>query len=394
MSKRRQGRPGLRKIARLHLEANGRYYWKPERRLRPHWQSVALGADRNAAEAEAARLNRKVADWLAKGEAARPRRAPVRDQALTIGQLIAQFRQSVEWKTLRPRTQVTYAYELGRLEDEFGSERAAGLTTTRVDEWLDELRFTAPGTARHVAGRGRALFAWARRKELVANPINPFAQARLGSGGKRAVRMTWEDVKLLVALCDGRAHPRPSIGHALVIGFCCVQRISDVIRLDRKHLVEVEGGTRLRFHQSKGERIVRKGETKPGFFVDVAWPAVCAQRLAAVPEKRRRPGCTALLVNERLGQPWGEKEIARAFRRIVDEAVAEDPKTYGHLAKVQLRDARRSGFVHRIENGATVEHVTAISGHSVQEGYQIVEHYLPRTAKMADAADRFLKVAW
>ena len=40
--------------------------------------------------------------------------------------------------------------------------------------------------------------------------------------------------------------------------------------------------------------------------------------------------------------------------------------------------------------GLTVEQIVNMSGHSLEEGYKIIEHYLPPTAEEADAAAAYM----
>jgi hypothetical protein len=62
-------------------------------------------------------------------------------------------------------------------------------------------------------------------------------------------------------------------------------------------------------------------------------------------------------------------------------------------AAVTLRDCRRSGFILYKLDGADIEWICSISGHTIEEGFAIVEHYLPKTPEQADQAVRLLKVA-
>lgn len=367
---------------RLH-QTGANYYWKPERRLRPKWKSCALGPDAAPAIAEAKRLNKAVAAWLQ--EQATPAAAPAKRKTrlgpATVSQLVGDYKRSEDWRLLRPKTIEGYEYEFKRLEREFGHEVAATLSLSRVDDWLETLRRTSPATARNVLAKGRLLFAWAQRKELIAQGVNPFKgqrrhkrgkRAAWSSGGKRSARFSWDEVKLVVAAAD--AAGLRSLGTALVLAFGCVQRISDVLTLTRKHVA----GGRLYFVQSK-----------TGFQVDMELPAIVAQRLAAAPPWPSKDG--RLVVSETTGVPYHEKTVSRVFKRLLDGLVAA-----GHpsLRGKQLRDGRRSGFIQYVLDGASVEFVTSMSGHSIEEGMQIVEIYLPKTPEQADKAVQLLSVKW
>lgn len=367
---------------RMHATGD-RWYWKPERRLRPTWKSVPLGADFAPAAAEARRLNAEVDKWLAAGAQRPGPRARRRMGPVSIGSLIAEYKVSANWKLLRPRTQKQYVYEFSRLEDEFGHEPAATLPPARVDDWLDQMRLTAPETGRHVAAKGRLLYAWAQRKALIPPGVNPFQGAKLGQGNKRKVLMTPADLAIVVAACDEAG--RFSLGTALVIAFAGVQRITDMWGLRQEHIA----GGRLYFTQAKGEKVLARGARKPGFQVDAALPGLIAERLA-----RRPPPATPegwLCPHEKTLRPWDEKHAAHTFAKIRDALVASD-RRHAHLAKVQMRDARRSGFVQYVMDGASVPFVCSLSGHSIEEGMDIIEHYLPKTAAQADRAVQLLSV--
>ena len=365
---------------RLHKTGDN-YYWKPERALRPRWKSAALGPDPRLAKAEALRLNRAVADWKkAQADGAPALKRRERLGPSTVGQLISKYKQSEDWRALKPRTILAYTYEFTRLEAEFGHEIAATLGFARVDDWLEALRRTSPATARNVLAKGRLLFSWAQRKELIPSGVNPFKEQRRvrrkekahSQGGRRTARLTWDEVKTIVAGAD--AAGLPSIGTALVIGFACVQRITDVIGLRK---IDIIGG-RLKFKQGK-----------TGFPVDMALPAIVAERLAAAPPLLTEKGW--LVVSEETRTAYHEKTISRVYARLRAALIASGATS---LAGKQLRDCRRSGFVHYVLDDVPIPLVTSMSGHSIEEGMGIVEHYLPKTADQADRAVAKLSVKW
>ncbi len=363
------------------FQTGDNFYWKPERRLRPKFRSWALGGDPRLAIAEALRLNKQVEAFLLAAQPDTGRKLRTRAGPVSVGELISAFKRSEDWRRLAPSTVGSYTYEFRRLEDEFGHEVAATLSISRVDDWLETLRRTAPATARNVLAKGRLLFAWAQRKELVAQGVNPFLGQRRHrnkkntawtQGGKRKARFSWAEVQAVVTAAD--AAKVPSVGTALVFAFACVQRITDVLMLTRK---EVAGG-RLKFRQRK-----------TGFNVDMALPPIVVERLASAP-----PIVTSthhLIVSESTKAPFHEKTASRVFKRLIDGMVAAGQLT---LAGKQLRDGRRSGFVQYVLDGVSVPFVCSMSGHSIEEGMSIIEHYLPKTPEQADRAVQSLSVKW
>ena len=364
---------------RCHADAKtGRYYWKPERGIRPLFKTAPLGADRARAYAEARRLNREVDAWRARA-GARPVK-PVRQGPLTVGQLVSEYRQRGMGQ-MRERGRAQALYELQRLEAEFGHETAIQVTAARVDDWLDVLKRAAPDTARHLASRARCVFRFGERKALIPAGVNPFREARVGKGGRRAVLARLDELRAIVRLCD--AAGRPSLATAFLVGFACVQRIGDVLRLRREHFA----GGRLRFVQSKGRRRGPRGTEVGGFAVDMEIPEVVETRLAALPS-----GWDWLCPVDGANRPWNEKTVSRVFARVLREAIAGD-KSLKPLAAIQLRDCRRSGFVHYIVDGQVpIPFICSMSGHSIEAGMAILEHYIPKTPEQADRAVRMAQV--
>lgn len=385
--RKRSPKPARRRpasgVPRLSAQ-DGQWYWKPSADLRPAFRTVALGCERPLAEAEAIRLNRQVDAWRA-SPARTPAARPVRSGPASVGMLIAAYQNSADWQRLAARTRVTYHHELGVLAAQFADSLAATLTFRQVDDWLDDLRMRSPDTARHIVARGRALFNWAARKEMIPAAANPFAKARAPAPRRRGVRLAWDDVRQMVTTADAMGYP--SIGTALVLAFACVQRITDVIALEHGHLA----GGRLVFRQHKSERRLSARRIEPGKQVDMELPSVVRERLAAAPGAAGTGSREPLLVCETTGRPWHEKTIGRVFRRIVVAARKQRPAI---PADAQLRDGRRSGFVHYVTAGASIPWVCSISGHSIEDGYEIVEHYLPRTAENADQAVALFRAAW
>lgn len=352
----------------------GRYYWKPSPALTAQsggmFKSIPLGQAADEARAKARGLNRQVEEWRKREK---PSASKTRAQPRTVGELIEAWR-AAELPHRKASTQKSYTYELNRLHDEFGHEAAARLTAVRVDQWADTLRRTAPSTLRLVGGRGRQVFHWAARKGLVPAGHNPFASMDLPSGKKRGFRFEWRDVEHILATAQSMG--RPSVAVALAIAFSTIQRITDVLRLTHGAIERKGEEASLRFRQSK-----------TGFAVDMPWP----QHLDAIIGKGKPND--PMIVSEETGKPYREYNAAHVFARVIEQAIATNPRLWAHLKGGQMRDGRRSGFVHGIMNGARVEDMVNLSGHSLDEGFAIVDHYLPKTRAGANKAATFMRIA-
>lgn len=392
-------------IARLHRNEWGIWHWKPEKKIRPHFKGQSLGRDEREAAKEARRLNREVEAHLSRKPGTAGARIARRGNGpLTVSQVASLWRLGADgkgsdhWRGLRERTQQQFRYALKVVEAEFGDETAQAITRGRVKRWLDPLKRRAPGGARSYTIVARVMFGWAIASEIVQGPDNPFGKQKLASSKRRPRYYSFEDIRHLVAVADGRVNPpddptkpaskwkpRPSLGTALVLAFACVQRISDVLELGEQHLVERGGVTRLVFDQSKSQKKGRDFELEGGVHIDMKLPPLAAQRLkAAPPAAAEKLNWQPLVVNETTKRPYSDVLAGIQFAQLRKRAIACDPQRWGHLAGMQLRDGRRSGFIHLRKKGLTVEQIVNLSGHTLEAGYKIVEHYLPRTAEEAD----------
>ncbi len=393
------------------------WYWRPPVWLKGHFRDQALGTDRISAEDEARRLNRMVDNWLKEGgqqKLSEGRLAKAKPVALnSVGEMLALYRQGGSVRTMRDSTATAARPILAMIEARFAHEPLYAVRRPVVRAWLDGIRARAPGTARQVGIRFRAVWNWALEQELTALP-NPLVKLRsaggkalIGSGGKRKALMSWADITALVAAADALARAarggmphnrggavaadRPGdfirLGHLILLASLCVMRKSDAVMARRSwfrwHGPLDTGHWRLSYRQSKSMVKGRGGQLEGGRHIDMALPAELATRLAVwLAETAHDP--------EARLYPFGDDHAARLFGMVRRQARLTRPAID---PAVTLRDARRSGFVIYALSGVTVENICSMSGHTIKEGYDIVEHYLPRTAAQADKAVSMLRLA-
>lgn len=392
------------------------WYWRPPNWLRGQFADVALGKDRISAEDEARRLNRQVDAWLAAGgqqKLSQGRPVRVRPASLaSVGEMLAQYRAGAAHAALRGSTRAAARPILRMIEDRFAHEPLTAVTRPVARAWLEGVRERTPGTARQLGLRFRAVWNWAIEEELTALP-NPLVKIRsakgkalIGAGGKRKVLMSWADVQALLEAADrlalaassrpsplsGRpAEDRPGdftrLGHVLLLAVLCIMRSSDALAARRSWFSWTgpldNGHWRLNYRQSKSMVSGRRGQLEGGREIDTMLPPEVAARLTRwLAETAQDP--------EAKLYAHGEDHAARLFQQVRAEARATHPAIN---PAATLRDCRRSGFVIYALNDITVENIVPISGHTIQEGYGILEHYLPRTAAQADRAVGMLRLA-
>ncbi|MGL5447547.1 MAG: hypothetical protein ACRDBL_09580 [Rhabdaerophilum sp.] len=370
-------------------EKAGRWYWEPSGRLRQEggFRTHPLGDDLRAAFAAARTLNKQADDWLAKAGPARPKKAAAVEAraALTFSELCNRYRASPRFKALRATTRETYESCLKILEAEFGHDRAVMVNRARVLGWADHLRQRAPQGLRHYAAVARTLYNWARERELVTFERNPFDKMELPAG-RRAVRIREADLLALVAIADradirdpASNQPLPAradLGTCMIVAFYCIQRVSDVLRLTAANF---KGGG-LHLVQSKTGKAITLTQA----------PAPVLARL-----KAHAPAATLFGDATKMADP--DAAASRAFARLKVRVAIVDPALARRIEAVQLRDMRRSGFVHYAEGArdatgkvirppVPVHLICSISGHTIKEGMEIIETYLPKTTEQADMA--------
>ena len=82
--------------------------------------------------------------------------------------------------------------------------------------------------------------------------------------------------------------------------------------------------------------------------------------------------------------PMDQDNSAHFAQAIV--GTTSDAATKRVLDGLQHRDLRRTAMVRMAEAGCTTQQIAAVSGHEIATTTRILDTYIPRTAKMAEAA--------
>ena len=279
---------------------------------------------------------------LLAGRSRRENRAAV----LTIPRLIDLFERSPEFRKLAVATQRTYAVYLRVLTDQLASAPAGEIT--RQDMLLlRDKHGDRTGAANGLVRTTRALYAWARRREHVAN--DPCAGIELfGSTDHQP----WPDDLLVAALASADADVRLTVSllyfTAQRIGDACALRWSDV-----------------------RDGFVSLVQEKTGKPMDVRVHRDLAALLTATP----RRGMTIL--SDDKGRAMTPD---RARRRL--QAWAED-RGY----RIVPHGLRKNAVNALLEAGCTSAETAAVSGQSLQ----MVEHYAKQRSHRKLSSSAILK---
>lgn len=363
--------------------ANGstRHYWQPSAFLADRgWQAQTLGIDQDAAIKTAQRLNAEVEAWKASGggappatpSAARSARQQVQRivQRGTVGALVRLYRAR-RLPELAPATRNTYGTALTIIDQWAGDAPLATITRKRVQTFYAGLTVATrdqPARLTRAASTMRVLktlLQFACDNDLLID--NPATKARVTTPPPRD--QVWPDHAIEAIVDTADAMGVPTIGTAVMFAAFIGQREADILK--------------LQWNQWKNGRI-RLRQNKTRVWVEVKALPELRDRLdrLAVTNAARAVPHTHILLRESDTTPYAATYFQREFLRVKLAAMDDCPE----LAALQFRDLRRTSVVRLAEAEVDLPGIAAISGHQIETCKRILETYLPRTTKMADAA--------
>ncbi len=337
-----------------HFSVKGRrggkrlHYWSPSPSLRRlGFRDRRLSDDYAIAVREAEELNAEADRYridVARGVLGAPRPGTVR-------WLIGLYKAHDDFRELAERTRRDYDRHLGILDELFGEERLADITP-RVVQALKRAGAATPWQTNYQIRVLRLLFSFGIREGYCDhNPARAFRQLR--TRPRQAV-WTHDQERRFLEACDRMG--RPSVRLAYLLAVWTAQRVGDVLRMT--------------WSDYDGEVLhVRQGKT--GTYLQI--PAAGPLRLALEQASRH---CPVIVADER-GRPWHADHFRHTVRRIMREAGVDG---------VRFSDLRRTAVVRLAEAGCTVPEIASISGHRIDYCQRIIDTYLPRTRRLAEAA--------
>lgn len=317
-------------VCRPNKDGSERWYW--QRKGHP---MKRLSADPGERVAEVTRLN-KGADT---------------EDAIPSGSIawcVKSYRQSDEYKRLKPASLKIYDRWLDHFGSKLGRFQASVIKRPKIMEMRDQMR--------ERYGRATVLHAFAVLKLLfgIAEDyghieVNPARKPKLSRGAAREAVWTDAQVEEVLAV----AAPHVALGLRLLL--YTAQRPSDVVRMP--------------WSQYDGRGITVR-QLKTGALIYV--PAHRHLKAALDAERRRGP----LICVRASGRAWKPRRLTEA----VKDAMAK-----AKVSGLQIRDLRRTAVVKLAEAGAEIPQIAAITGHSLANAEKIVQVYLPRTKGAAIA---------
>jgi integrase len=202
-----------KKVVRKRGKKYSYYYWNPGRNTDREGERIALPN----AETQPARFWAEVQR--------RQSSAPTAYPAGSIGDLVARYRESDEFKRLSEGTQTNYGVHMRRFEahDTWGMVPVRDLSPLAVTTARDAMK-DIPVMANQMLSVGRTIFDWAIPLDLAKT--NPFDKVRDFDIPDRG-HVPWPSWVINYV----RAHAPPDLVRMKRLGIMTCQRVSDLVRM-------------------------------------------------------------------------------------------------------------------------------------------------------------------
>jgi integrase len=314
------------------------YYWRRKghklRRLPNDPRAPAFLAKLNQFEREAA------------AEA-----GPAAPDPETIAWLIEKYLASPDTAALAPRTVVNYRFFLNRLLPKFGHLPYAALDREAVYDLRDHFA-AKPNTANEIVSALRGMLTWAVDRGILA--VNVAQRPKRIYVARRHAMWSHADEKAFLDAAD------PTMALAFMLGAYTAQRLADICGMTWGQY----NGKTIKLVQMKTERRAHR-------LIEVP----CHADLKTVLDAAKRSSIMILTT------PTGKAFKPSNFNlrwKMVSRAAG--------IRGLQFRDLRRTAIVRLGEAGANAIQIAAVSGHDINTSQKILETYLPRNFRMAEAA--------
>lgn len=262
----------------------------------------------------------------------------------TVGWLCDEFQASANYQKLRASTRRDYERIIGAIKVEFGSMplpavEAKGARAIFL-KWRDGMADAPRSADMHVVVLARVL-SWGKdREDILRNPL--VGVEKLSRGSRKDV--VWLPSQLATYLAHGKPHLVAVVKFAL----WTMQRQGDILTMPT-------------IAYDDGKLWITQGKT--GARVRVAAPAELLPMLEEAKAATRQR-----ILNNSYGQNW----TSDGFRA----SLSRDMKRLG-IKGVTFHDLRGTGITYAYANGADIERIAEISGHSKTECEEIIrKHYL------------------
>lgn len=280
----------------------------------------------------------------------------------TISAGIRRFEDSPEFGDMAATTIAEYRRKLKIIDKKWGITPLLVCTAPGfrrdVMEWRDKIAKRAPREADNlVSGLARVLAFLVGRGELGANILDKIP--RVYSVDRSDKLWLPEHVAAFTAMASIQMR------QAMMIALHTGQRQADILRLTWANY----DGERITLTQSKTKK---KGSA--GRVVSIK----CTSALKAMlDEMKGDVDRVGPILTTPGGRSWKKRYFAEKWQEACEAA---------KIAELHFHDLRGTAVTMLAEAGCTVPEIAAITGHTLAHAAAILEKYLARTSRLADAA--------
>jgi integrase len=291
----------------------------------------------------------------------------------SLSALITEYRDTPEFKRLRPGTRKLYIRYLDQMKTAWGDLAIRGIDEGVIQDIKVQHQAT-PSKANMILALFRNLLGLALLKRYVKT--NAALRPKRLPPPKRIEIWSHDLEDEFVALA------RDSLKLGFMLMLYTLQRPNDCLDM-----------TKGRVSERGGRLYIALRQAKTGELLEVPVHRRLEPLIRARLDSADAP---LLLVPSPTGRRWAYRNFARAWDLVIarmNERVSADLLAKGWdkdavAAEVaarhrQRRDLRRTGVVRLAEAGATTPQIAAVSGHSIDYCQKIIDTYLPRRTEVA-----------
>lgn len=339
-----------------------RRFWQPSKALQDAgWKIRRLSDDIETAMVEAQRYNSDLDEWYAG-----TRGAPTTAKAGTVEALVHMFKNGHQWKSIRPKTQVSYDYAFRIILGWAGDSPVAALSPRLVEKFYHSMAAKTPSKAATCMRVLRLLLEYARRQDMITT--NPAAKLGIKSTAKKGDLWSPEQVQHMVNTAD--AMGLFSMGTAIFLNEWMGQRKGDLTRIP------------LSSYRAGGIYI-RQSKTGAEAFLPVDMVPRLKFRVDEQLAWNRKSGRNSLLL---LPAPNGSQWSEFWFTSKFAEVRAKAAETMPSVKPLIFMTLRHTAITRLAEAGCELPQIASISGHTFKTCQDIIDRYNIRTSEMARQA--------
>lgn len=266
--------------------------------------------------------------------------------------IVSSYKASRDFSRLAPRTQADYLQQIAKIEAKFGTLPIAALDAPRITHKFLEWRDKLPGSPKQADYAWTVLMlilSWARTRGLTTYRP-PDRVEKLYHADRSEKVWSAEDIASFMAVAG------ETMRRAMMLAAETGQRQGDLLVLPKS----ADDGTHIRLRQSK-----------TGARVAIKVTARLREALRTAPAT-----ASTTILTSTTGRPWKPNAFRNRWR---------DTCRAAGIVGLTFHDLRGTAVTRLAEAGCTHQEIASVTGHSLRDVGAILDKYLARTSKLADA---------